>query len=141
MAKNDYIIHMQNTDHLFLFLFVADTNAPQVNGLYIAENSYTVDLRKVLPSNFLRPCAQHGWIVRGKENSYDFDERIACVVRMDIDLAKKMLGNGELISMENFFPNENIDQGYKILLARQERSRINTKYDKILPDGIIADLK
>lgn len=101
----------------------------------------TVDLRKVLPSNFLRPCALHGWIVRGKENSYDFDERIACVVRMDIDLPKKMLGNGELISMENFFPNENIDQGYKILLARQERSRINTKYDKILPDGIIADLK
>lgn len=140
-AKNDYIIHMQNTDHLFLFLFVADTNVPQVNGLYIAENSYTVDLRKALPSNFLRPCAQHGWIVRGKENSYDFDERIACVVRMDIDLAKKMLGNGELISMENFFPNEKIDQGYKILLARQEGSRINTKYDKILPDGIIADLK
>lgn len=140
-AKNDYIIHMQNTDHLFLFLFVADTNVPQVNGLYIAENSYTVDLRKALPSNFLRPCAQHGWIVRGKENSYDFDERIACIVRMDIDLAKKMLGNGELISMENFFPNEKIDQGYKILLARQEGSRINTKYDKILPDGIIVDLK
>ena len=98
MAKNDYIIHMQNmqnTAHLFLFLFVADTNVPQVNGLYIAENSYTVDLRKALPSNFLRPCAQHGWIVREKENSYDFDERIACVVRMDIDLAKKMLGNGD----------------------------------------------
>ena len=37
--------------------------------------------------------------------------------------------------------NEKIDQGYKILLARQEGSRINTKYDKILPDGIIADLK
>ena len=140
-AKNDYISHMQNTDHLFLFLFVADTNVPQVNGLYIAENSYTVDLRKALPSNFLRPCAQHGWVVRGKEEGYDFDKSIACVVRVDIDLAKRMLGDGELLSMENFFPNEKIDQGYKILLERQKGSRIASKFDKILPDGIIADLK
>ncbi len=136
---NDRIDSIEKTDHLFLFLYVADTNTSNLHGIYLGEKTYTIDLRKALPSTFLRPCSQHGWIVKGKESSYDFNKNIACVIRVNVDLAKEMLGNGMLLSQENFFPNEQIDQGYNVLLERQAGSRIASKYKTLLPENMITD--
>lgn len=136
---NDSIDRIENTDHLFLFLYVADTNVSSYHGVYMGEKTYTIDLRKALPSNFLRPCSQHGWVVRGKGTDYDFNANISCVIRVSVDLAKEMLGSGTLLSQDNFFPDETIDQGYNILLERQKDSRLPSKYDKLLPPGMIAD--
>ena len=47
-----------------------------------------------------------------------------------------MLGNGTLLSQENFFPNKTIDQGYRVLLERQVGS---DKHPKLIPDGMIAN--
>ena len=102
-------------------------------------DTYTIDLRKALPSNFLRPCSQHGWVVRGKDNNYDFNSGISCVIRINIELAKEMLGSGALLSQDNFFPDETIDQGYNILLERQIDSRLKSKNKKLLPPGMITD--
>ena len=71
--------------------------------------------------------------------AYDFNANVSCVVRVSVDLAKKMLGSGTLLSQDNFFPDETIDQGYNILLERQKDSRLPSKYDKLLPPGMIAD--
>ena len=136
---NKQIDSLENQQHLFLFLYVSETNYPNVRGVYLGENTYTIDLRKALPSTFLRPCSQHGWIVRGKNNDYMFNDNIACVIRLSVELATRMLGNGSLLSQENFFPNEAIDQGYKILLSRQKNSRITLDKPKILPPNMIAD--
>lgn len=136
---NSELDQLENSDHLFLFLYVADTNASNIRGVYMGEQTYTVDLRKTLPSNFLRPCSQHGWVVRGKNDDYDFNEGVSCVVRVNIDLAKEMLGLGALLSQDNFFPDETIDQGYNILLERQKDSRLKSKYKKLLPPGMITD--
>lgn len=138
---NDNIDKLEKADLLFLFLYVADTNTSNIHGIYIGENSYTIDLRKVLPSIFLRPSSQHGWIVRGKRKDYDFNDDIACVVRIDIEEAKRMLGNGTLLSQENFFPNESIDQGYRVLLERQKASRLTTQHSKVLPPQMITDFQ
>lgn len=121
--------------HMYLFLYVAETNAPSLNGIYFGENTYTIDLRKNLPSTFLRPCSQHGWIVKGKHCSYDFDERIACVIRMNVALVDEMLGEGSLVSADNFFPSPEYDQGYHVLLERQIDSPIPTQKnrEKIIP--------
>lgn len=138
-AYNNAIDAIENADHLFLFLYVADTNVSNLHGVYMGDKTYTIDLRKSLPSTFLRPCSQHGWVVRGKNEDYDFNENISCVVRVNVDLAKAMLGMGELLTQENFFPDETIDQGYNILLERQEDSRLKSKYKKLLPPGMITD--
>ena len=53
--------------NLYVFLYVADTEGACVGGMYIGEDTYTVDLRKALPSTFQRPASQHGWVVRSKE--------------------------------------------------------------------------
>ncbi len=139
--NNEMIEKMEKSDHLFLFLYVSDTNTPNINGVYLGEETYTIDLRKALPSTFLRPCSQHGWIVRGKDTGYDFNKNISCVIRVNIDLATEMLGTGTLLSQENFFPKATIDQGYSILLERQHGSGIQTKYKKILPEDMITVFK
>lgn len=125
--------------HMYLFLFVADTNTPSLNGIYFGDTTYTIDLRKNLPSTFLRPCSQHGWIVRGKDTGYSFEERIACVIRINVSLVDLMLGNGSLVSCENFFPSYEQDQGYHVLLERQENNPIPAKkgMKKIIPQNTI----
>lgn len=136
---NDEIDRIEKADHLFLFLYVADTNGSNMNGVYFGKQTYTIDLRKALPSTFLRPCSQHGWVVKGKLQDYDFNEDIACVIRVSVDLAREMLGSGTLLTQENFFPDESIDQGYNILLQRQIDSRLKTKFNKVIPKDMITD--
>lgn len=132
---------LEKSDHLFLFLYVSETIASNVHGIYLGDNTYVIDLRKALPSTFLRPCSQHGWIVRGKEANYDFNKRVVCIIRISVDLAREMLGNGTLLSQENFFPNETIDQGYRVLLERQIGSRLISKHKKILPRNTIVEFR
>ena len=126
---------------VYIFLFVAETNAACFHGLYLGEHTYTVDLRKALPSIFLRPCSQHGWIVRGIDKNYDFNKNIACVIRMSVSLATEMLGNGTLLSQENFFPPYTVDQGLKILLQRQEGAMLDSKLNKLLPPNTIVSFE
>lgn len=135
---NTELENLEKRDSLYLFLYVADTNVSNLHGVYIGEHTFTMDLRKVLPSQFLRPCSQHGWIVKGKQEDYDFNANISCVIRVGVNLAKEMLGEGSLLTQENFFPDKTVDQGYRILLERQENSGSETKYEKLLPPDMIT---
>jgi hypothetical protein len=135
---NTELVNLEKRDSLYLFLYVADTNVSNLHGVYIGEHTFTMDLRKVLPSQFLRPCSQHGWIVKGKQEDYDFNANISCVIRVGVNLAKEMLGEGSLLTQENFFPDKTVDQGYRILLERQENSGSETKYEKLLPPDMIT---
>ena len=126
--------------HLFLFLYVADTNAPTVRGISLGRDTYVLDLRKTIPSTFLRPCAQHGWIVKGiQEEQYCYEKNIACVLRIGVGLVSELLGNGILTSEKNFFPTYHDDNGYDILLRRQMGTNraARKKFPKILPENTI----
>ena len=129
-------------EFLYLYMYLADTNGACIRGMYIGENTYTVDLRKALPSCFLRPAAQHGWIVRPKNReACTYDNNVVCVAKINVADAAKWLGEGELLSQDNFFPDYEIDQGYRVLLQRQKRSGIltNNKKPQILPPLTIAN--
>ena len=117
------------------------TNASCIHGLYYGEDTYTINLRKALPSTFLRPCSQHGWIVKGKDTKYDFNNNIVCVIRLSVDLVNNMLGNGTLLSQDNFFPKASIDQGYRVLLERQTNSGVDSTFPKLFPGGMIVDFE
>ena len=126
--------------HLFLFLYLADTNCLSYRGIYNSEHTYVVDLRKALLSIFLRPCSQHGWIVKNKVEAASFDDNVVCVIRMSVELVDDLLGNGKLLTQENFFPTPEVDQGYAILLGRQINSPVNshTKFKRILPENMLT---
>ena len=130
-----------NMAHSYLFLYLAETNESEVQGLYLGKKSYTVDLRKALPSTFLRPVAQHGWIVKGKDKNYSFDSSILCVLRLPVELVDEMLGTGSLLSQNNFFPEYCVDEGYKVLLTRQEDSGLtDMKKTILLPKNMISTI-
>lgn len=140
LRRHLYLQDDQNS-HMFLFLYVADTNAPTLYGVSFGERSMTIDLRKAIPSTFLRPCAQHGWIVRGNSEEYDYTNDIACVLRINIPLVNEMLGDGILQSVENFFPSSQDDQGYHVLLARQIDSSLGkaSKHKKVIPRNTLPE--
>ncbi|WP_026661856.1 FRG domain-containing protein [Butyrivibrio proteoclasticus] len=122
----------------YIFLYLAETAVPEVCGLYLGKERYTVDLRKVLPGMFIRPMAQHGWVVKAKDVNYDYKEHLLCVLRIAVDLADEFLGKGSLLSEENFFPKPIDDNGLHLLLTRQDGSPYQkNKLPSLLPEGYI----
>lgn len=139
-VDNHYIKRVGADEKLYVYLYLADTNGACIRGMYIGEDTYTVDLRKALPSTFSRPAAQHGWIVRNHHREEcNYDDRVIGVLEIDVDAAAKWLGEGELLSQENFFPDYSHDQGYKVLLWRQKRSGVPSKWTPILPVNTICN--
>lgn len=133
LIKNySYKLAFAEDQYLYLLLFVADTlpgnETTQHSGIYSNTKMTVVDLRRALPSVFLRPGAQHGWTVKMNSNKknmsrgdYSFAKNIVAILRVPLSLADELIG-GALLSQENLFPPEDYDQGYRILLKRQEQA-------------------
>ena len=139
---NNYHLRTDSTGNVYIYLYVADTCGATIRGMSIGEDTYTVDLRKALPSTFQRPASQHGWIVRKKASNTtgcNYDDRVVGVIEVSVSDAIKWLGNGTLLSQENFFPSFKIDQGYSVLLQRQVRSGLTSSFEKVLPVGTICN--
>lgn len=140
--KDHYQVRTDETGNLYVYLYLADTNTSAVRGMHIGEDTYTVDLRKALPSTFQRPASQHGWVVRKRDvldEKCNYDDRVIGVIELSVANAKEWLGNGTLLSQENFFPSYDIDQGYNVLLQRQHRSGLSSSYKKLLPAKTIRN--
>ena len=142
---NGYRKRKNGDEDLYIYLYLADTNHECIRGIYRGEEEYIVDLRKAIPSYFLRPASQHGWVVRKKERGpyCDYKDKLLCVIKIKVSDADKWLGDGFLLSQDNFFPNYNIDEGYNVLLGRQERSGVKSpkerNQERILPIGTIVN--
>lgn len=125
-------------EQAYLFLYLAETAVPEVRGLYLGEERYTVDLRKALPGIFIRPMAQHGWIVKAQNSDYDYKKHVLCILRLTVDMVDAFLGNGELLQENNFFPSPESDLGYRLFLTRQKNSAYeNKKFPVLIPEGYI----
>lgn len=78
-----------------------------------------------------------------KKNKKNLDDRVACIIRLKISLAKKLLGKGLLLTENNLFPSANYDQGYKVLLNRQKDSCLKNEDDfkgDLLPPNMISEI-
>lgn len=133
-CTQSYIRREDKESSLYIYLYLADTNCASVHGIYLGEDTYTVDLRKALPSYFLRPASQHGWVVCGNdvEHSKDYAGNVLCVIEVKVGDADGWLGTGELLTTENFFPDYNIDDGYRVLLKKQKRSGVYKCNSKLI---------
>ena len=95
------------------------------NGISRCGDYVIVDLRQALPSTLLRPHAQHGLLARKISNSpdskdYDMSGTIVGIIKIRIDRAAEWLGTGELLVQENLFPSPAHDNGYDVLLFRED---------------------
>ena len=129
LKKYSHKLAFAEDQFLYILLFVANTlsehNVTQYAGVYSSSQMTVVDLRRALPSTFLRPGAQHGWTVKMKSDKknmnrgdYSFAQNVVAILRIPLSLADELIG-GSLLSQENLFPPEDYDQGYRILLQRQ----------------------
>ena len=97
-------------------LYFTEHETTQHSGIYSNSRMTVVDLRRALPSVFLRPGAQHGWTVKMNSNKknmsrgdYSFAKDVVAILRIPLSLADELIG-GALLSQENLFPPADYDQ-------------------------------
>ena len=102
------------------------TSVPEY-GITQTEYFVEVDLRKALPSIYIRPHAQHALVIKkrikhsdGSASYFDMSKQVVGIIKVRIDIADKWVGNGYLMTESNIFPSPSLDQGYNTLLMRTD---------------------
>lgn len=107
--------------YMYILLIAVPNNMiEQRPGAYEDDNFALIDLRKALPSIFLRPHAQHAYVVKTRDkftaSEYDLSSQVVGILRIRVDVADEWLGNGTLLTQANLFPTAAVDAGYHSLL-------------------------
>ena len=93
------------------------------------EDTEFVDLRREIPSQFIRPHIQHGLLVRTKSRSNpNMFSLIKGIIRIKLEDALDWLGDGRILLPETMMPPPNYDSGFRQLLE----SEYKMGEDKIL---------
>ena len=110
-------------DKYFMYiLLIASPNdmIELIPGAYENHDFALVDLRKALPSFFVRPHAQHAYVIKTRDKAsakdYDLSSQVVGILRIRVDKADEWLGNGTLLTQSNLFPPPAVDLGYDTLL-------------------------
>lgn len=103
----------------------------KVPGMWASDEFEVMNLRQALPSQYIRPHAQHGLLIRKKKadgNSKfvtDLRDCVLGVIKIPLDIALNWLGDSPVFLSSSMFPPPSFDTGYRDLLFRDERdSRI-----------------
>ena len=88
-------------------------------GVYKGKRTTLVDLRKALPSYFLRPHAQHAYMIKkNEEYPVDYSDLIVGIAKIPTELGIKWIGSNEILCASSLFPAAYYDSGYSIMLKR-----------------------
>lgn len=122
-SEEGAITSVDNKLYLYILLIaMPDVEKSIVPGIKESDALVEVDLRKVLPSIYLRPHAQHALVVRKREGrlaaDFDLASQVVGILRVRLDYASQWLGNGFLLTQDNLFPPRAVDQGYDNLLQK-----------------------
>ena len=126
-----------NREHLYIsdkkdgyaYIILMGSDAVQNNGgVYEGKTTRLVDLRKVLPSYFLRPHAQHALMLKKKEKvpgqepevreDEDYSDLIVGIAKIPVKQGFEWIGKNESLSTSALFPPAYFDYGYRILLEK-----------------------
>lgn len=116
----------QQSFYQYIYLVAVPRMRSNKYGVYSNKNYILLDLRQALPSTCLRPHVQHAWVVRknvgvdAAPETYDMASEVVGVIKIRIDRAANWLGDGELLSQQNMFPNQAYDRGYDLLLRTED---------------------
>lgn len=119
--SHEYVYYYTNTEEFSYIILMATDAVNETNhfGVYKGEKTTLIDLRKALPSYFLRPHAQHAYMLRKNEFSpLDYSDLIVGIAKIPTQLGLSWLGTNEFLSVSSLFPAAYFDSGYEILLKR-----------------------
>ena len=129
--SREYVYYFDNKNE-FSYIYLLASDALQEtdhSGVYVGEETKLVDLRKSLPSFFLRPHAQHAYMLR-KSEPYpaDYSNLIVGVAKIPTRIGMKWLGNNEFLTLSSLFPASYFDSGYAVMLKQipeEDASNVN----------------
>ena len=117
--SHEYIYYHENEEEYSYILLVASdaTILSDKSGVYVGSNIHLIDLRKALPSYFLRPHAQHAYMLRKTESfPADYSDLIIGIAKIPTELGLKWLGSNDFLTVSSLFPAAYFDSGYAVLL-------------------------
>lgn len=117
--SHEYVYYHESTEeYAYIILMVSDAREETKRfGVYSGENTTLVDLRKATPSYFLRPHAQHAYMIRKNEECpTDYSDLIVGIARIPTSIGLRWLGANEFLTLSSLFPAAYFDSGYKLLL-------------------------
>lgn len=132
-SLNSYIHYVKrnadkdkNNEDLFqyIILIASNNNITNLSKLNAKSKTVAIDLRANLPSTFLRPHAQHGFVIRklkcDEVDGYDMSKYVVGIIKISIKCVEELLGDGTLLTTNNLFPSPAYDLGYDLLLERTD---------------------
>jgi hypothetical protein len=134
--SHEYIYYYDSSEeYAYIVLMVSDALEETGKfGVYKGKETTLVDLRKATPSYFLRPHAQHAYMIR-KNEKYpgDYTDLIVGIARIPTSIGLKWLGTSEFLSLSSLFPAAYFDSGYKVLLKNypEEEQGIINQYGSV----------
>lgn len=117
--SHEYVYYYESKeDYAYIILMASDAQKETKQfGVYTGADTTLVDLRKATPSYFLRPHAQHAYMIRKNEKfPGDYSDLIVGIAKIPTSVGFKWLGSNEFLSLSSLFPATYFDSGYKILL-------------------------
>lgn len=119
-------LYYSNSEEEYAYLIMMATDAlnEKARGVYEGETTRLVDLRKAVPSYFVRTHAQHALMLKKKERNIDclsnedidYSDLIVGIARIPVSIGLEWLGNNKLLSVGNLFPSAYFDYGYRKMM-------------------------
>ena len=122
----DELMYFDDSDYGYIYILSAGKIQSPQNDIVRTDKMYEViDLRRTLPSLYLRPHAQHGLLIKrfsqknklttSKTNMYN---DIVVKLRIIKTTVVKWINNSKLLTPEFLFPSTYFDDGYSRLAER-----------------------
>lgn len=113
-----------NEEYAYLIMMATDAVHEQSRGIREGEHTRLVDLRKAVPSYFVRTHAQHALMLKKKEMDIDnvteadvdYSDLIVGIARIPVSLGLEWIGDNKLLSVGNLFPSAYFDYGYRKMI-------------------------
>lgn len=119
--SHEYIYFYENENEFSYVLLIASdaTTSSSNRGVFEGTETTLIDLRKSLPSYFLRPHAQHAYMLRKNERfPNDYSNLIVGIAQIPTQLGLKWLGNNDFLTTSSLFPAAYFDSGYELILKK-----------------------
>lgn len=134
--SHEYIYYYPNeNEYSYVFLIATDAlEHTEHKGIYNGNETILTDLRNAVPSYFLRPHAQHAYMLRKKDCLCDdYSDLIIGIARIPTSLGFEWMGNNDFLTVSSLFPAAYFDSGYKLLLKNypEDKAGVVNQYGSI----------
>ena len=125
IVEDRQLCHIQETENtnVYILLLCSEDNCKTTNistspGVHYGTKTVLVDLRRALPSIYLRPHAQHALMLRKNPIPVctDYSDLIVGIAELSRDKAQSWIGRTGLLSAQSLFPSQYFDGGYARML-------------------------